>query len=59
MSKVTIELSEYEELLEAAAWADALQTAGVDNWDGYSYAQEIYDEMNTSVSTKPHLTIVK
>ena len=58
MSKVTIELSEYEELLEATAWALALEEAGVDSWIGYEIAQEIYDE-NNKVSVKPHLTVVK
>lgn len=58
MSKVTIELSEYEELLEAAAWVSALEAAGVDSWEGYEEAQDIYDEMN-EVKPKPTLTIVK
>lgn len=26
-------------------WLEALDRAGVDNWSGYEYAQEIYDEL--------------
>lgn len=57
MSTVTISQSEYEELLEAAAWLSALEQAGVDNWGGYETAQEIYEEMN--VVKVPDLRIVK
>lgn len=44
MSTVTIPLEEYEELKAAAAWAEALDSAGVDNWDGFDYAREIYND---------------
>jgi hypothetical protein len=57
MSTVTISLSEYEELLESAAWLGALEHAGVDNWEGYDEAVSIYEQMN-EVKT-PHLTVVK
>lgn len=52
MSKVTISVSEYEELLEAAAWVSALESAGVNNWEGYEEAQNIYEE-NNEIEEKP------
>lgn len=45
MSTVTISQEEYEELLERSMWLDALEAAGVDNWEGYDEAREIYQEM--------------
>lgn len=41
---VTITKEEYDDLLETKCWADALEAAGVDNWEGYDYAMEILDE---------------
>jgi hypothetical protein len=41
---VTIPKKEYEELLERDAWLRALEAAGVDNWQGFDCAQEIYEE---------------
>lgn len=43
---VNIPRSEYEELLESRAWLEALEAAGVDNWDGFDYAQETYNQLN-------------
>jgi len=37
---VTISKDEYNELIEAEKFLDALLNAGVDNWDGYGIAQE-------------------
>ena len=37
---VTIGKDEYEELLHDQRFLYALEGAGVDNWDGYEYAQE-------------------
>ena len=42
---VTISKTEYYELVVQATWADALDIAGVDNWDGYENAQHIFKEM--------------
>lgn len=43
MDEVTISKEEYEDLLEDRDWLRALRDAGVDNWEGYSYAcQEMY-----------------
>ena len=41
---VTIPAEEYQDLLDTQLWADCLEGAGVDNWDGYSYAVEAYQE---------------
>lgn len=41
---VMITKEEYESLLEDSAWLNALESAGVDNWNGYDYAREIYNE---------------
>lgn len=41
---VTISLSEYNELIEDQELLQALQAAGVDNWDGYDLALEFLRE---------------
>lgn len=41
---VTISYSEYERLLKAEAFLEALKDAGVDNWSGYGDAWEIFEE---------------
>lgn len=38
---VTITKREYESLLEDVNKLRALEGAGVDNWEGYSYAMEL------------------
>jgi hypothetical protein len=38
---VTISKKEYESLKEDALWLRYLERAGVDNWEGISYAYEI------------------
>lgn len=40
---VTIPLSVYNDLLMDQRFLRALQAAGVDNWDGYEFAQDILD----------------
>lgn len=47
LNKMT-EISEerYEYLIERDAWLEALEQAGVDNWEGYDEALEIYKENN-------------
>lgn len=42
---ITLNKAAYDELVEQATWADALDCAGVDNWDGYETAQHIFREM--------------
>ena len=41
---VTISKEEYESLLEDRKWLQALENAGVDNWEGYDYARELMNE---------------
>jgi hypothetical protein len=45
MTKETITISkeEHTQLLEDSHFLQCLQDAGVDNWDGYDFAQEMYD----------------
>ena len=40
---VTITLEEYLELQDAVQLLHALRSAGVDNWDGYDMAIDIYN----------------
>jgi len=42
----TIPTALYESLLEDAAWLRALEDAGVDNWCGYDFARELFNEAN-------------
>ncbi len=42
---VTISLEEYNDLLDDKIFLLALQNAGVDNWSGYDYAKEIYQDI--------------
>jgi hypothetical protein len=44
----TIEIlrAEYDALVEQVEWLDCLNAAGVDNWEGYDYARELWREMN-------------
>jgi len=44
MSTVTISQEEYDELLERSMWLDALECAGVDNWEGHDIALELFHE---------------
>jgi hypothetical protein len=43
---VLIPKREYNGLREAARWLQALEDAGVDNWDGISFAQELLEDNN-------------
>jgi hypothetical protein len=40
---VKISQEEYEELKEAQRFLDCLEHAGVDNWEGYDFAQEEFN----------------
>lgn len=42
---VIISLEEYEDLCERSLFLEALERAGVDNWDGIDFAQEIFQDM--------------
>lgn len=39
-------LEEWEDIQSDLAWLAALEQAGVDNWDGYGLAEEIFDAFN-------------
>ena len=41
--KIEISVKEYAELVDAYRTLLALESAGVDNWDGYDYAMEILE----------------
>ena len=41
---VTIPIDVYNEREKAIRWLNCLEAAGVDNWSGYEYAQELYEE---------------
>jgi len=41
---ITISKREYTRLIRSEAWIIALESAGVDNWDGYEQAQEAMKE---------------
>lgn len=41
---ITIAKSEYESLLEERRFLNALREAGVDNWEGYSFAMDLLGE---------------
>lgn len=43
---VNIPRGRYEDLLETEAWNEALEAAGVANWDGIDFAQEIFNSFN-------------
>lgn len=44
MLKITIPLEEYEELKERSDWLNILEQAGVENWEGMSYAVQLFQE---------------
>lgn len=48
---ITITAKEHEQLLCAALWEQALELVGVDNWDGYAEAFEIYQEMKNDTTS--------
>jgi len=42
--QITISIERYNELVDSERMLTALQNAGVDNWDGYDYAIELYQQ---------------
>lgn len=44
LDMVAVPKKEYEGLLKAGMWLDALEQAGVDNWSGIGYAYELLQE---------------
>lgn len=43
-STINISIAEYNSLLDDSLLLEALDAAGVDNWEGYAEAHEIYEE---------------
>lgn len=43
---ITISKAEYLSLLEDRKQLNALENAGVDNWEGYDFAMELFREDN-------------
>ena len=43
---VSISFQEYNQLLKDSDFLNCLRNAGVDNWGGYDYACEEYNNMN-------------
>jgi hypothetical protein len=41
---VTITKAQHDHLLKKDDWLSCLEQAGVDNWSGWDYAQEIKEE---------------
>ena len=44
METVTIPKIEYKSLVEDRKWLNALEDAGVDNWEGIDFARELLGE---------------
>lgn len=49
LAKEMIELDHWNHVDAVYAWVEALETAGVDNWDGYDHAREIFKEIVQSI----------
>lgn len=43
--KIILTVDAYNDLVEDQQFLRALERAGVDNWDGYDFALEIFQEM--------------
>lgn len=43
---IVIPISEYNALIEDSLFLQCLRNHGVDNWDGYDYAVDEYNEDN-------------
>lgn len=39
---VTVDAAEWEEIQEKLTWLECLERAGVDNWEGYDEAREMF-----------------
>jgi len=44
--QITISVQEYGKMLDDILFLNCLREAGVDNWEGYSYAYSLYDEVH-------------
>lgn len=41
---VTLSRTEYDRMYKRLIWLQCLEDAGVDNWQGMEYAQELFNE---------------
>jgi len=48
---ITIPKAEYDALIDCQIWSDALEAAGVDNWEGYDEARAIYQQLKEEYET--------
>jgi hypothetical protein len=44
---ITITEQEYKYLQGRSAWLGCLEAAGVDNWQGYDYAQDYWKDISS------------
>ena len=44
--QITISVQEYGKMLDDILFLNCLREAGVDNWEGYSYAYSLYNEVH-------------
>jgi hypothetical protein len=52
---ITITMEEYEELKRDQDFLNCLAAAGVDNWEGYEYAQELMDDEDDEEIGRAHV----
>lgn len=45
LGQTLVDNEELQELIDDSDFLQALISAGVDNWSGYDFAQELYEEM--------------
>lgn len=43
---VTISRKEYDALVKDSRWLGSLEAAGVDNWEGFSFAYDLHREVH-------------
>lgn len=48
--KITISKKEYDQLVESANFLQCLEDAGVDNWEGIDYAQELMRQLEQDLA---------
>lgn len=44
MDRIELTIEQWEKIQDRLAWLDALEAAGVDNWEGEEEASRIYRE---------------
>lgn len=44
MNVIAIDRDEFEAMLDRLHWLECLEDAGVDNWVGFDYARDLYNE---------------